>query len=316
MWTTATLDVSLIRPDGVMITPPYASSHADEVSYTAQLGDDESLPSVVYYVTTTVPGPWQLVIRSHNLAPEGIRYITQVFFDTNRTLTLARDVANYQEGDTAIFTATLTVAGVGVSNAAVDAVVARTDGVTETLRYHEVTPGIYVATYTVPSAAGFVAMEVTAAGSDAGGSFIRYASDLWSIAPGGAAIGEEVTEKPVDLNSDGAFDKLLIGVPIEVSRPASYALSAQLTRDGVLIASTAVYSEIVATGVYTLQLEFSGDDIRAAGLNGPFVVSNAMIIDVDFGSAPVDAVEILHITAAYTNSLEKFSRNSGAGRCE
>ncbi len=88
---------------------------------------------------------------------------------------------------------------------------------------------------------------------------------------------------------------------MNVTQPATYTLSARLTKGGVSIATTfiPVYSEILAAGVYTLPLSFDGSEIWATQQDGPYSVADAVLNNISIGSVPVATADTLHTTAAY-----------------
>ena len=287
-WTTGTLDISLMRPDGATIDADFAANNPDEVLMVAGAGAEDALPAMSYYITNTLPGTWQIVVSADATPDIGTRYVNTVLFETARHLSAEADAGAYRPGETATLTATLTSAGVGISNAIVDASITDSGGITESLGMQEVSPGIYVATYTIPNTAGYTMATVSASGIDGSTPFYRDADVLWSVAPGGAAIGDVVSEQAIDIDGDGLYDELRIGLEIDVLRPISATIAAHLTLQGSLIANTATFLAAESSGTYAVQLVFDGDDIRSVGLAGPFTVSNVRLTDIEYGSAPVD----------------------------
>jgi len=246
-----------------------------------------------------VPGDWQLQIVGTDVGSAGAAYVGFVALETSRSLTVSQDNTLYRVGDTATFTATVQGSTGGIAEATVTAALNRPDGITETLTLAEVGGGVYRTNYLVPNTGGRVVMSVLAAGSDGGVPFTRQEERIWTIAPDTAQFSGITTDRGVDADSNGRFESLAVDVRVNVTQPATYTLSARLTQGGVSIASTAVYSEIAAAGVYTLPLSFDGGDIWAAQLNGPYTVADAVLNNISIGSVPVAAVDTLHTTAAY-----------------
>jgi hypothetical protein len=82
----------------------------------------------------------------------------------------------------------------------------------------------------------------------------------------------------LDKNGDGFYDSLLIRVQVEVLVPGTYNLNAQLKdKDGVDITWTSVTKSFGQKGVYFVDAEFSGSDIAAHGIDGPYTVTNVYI---------------------------------------
>lgn len=298
-WSEGSVDFSLARPDGQVVTPAYAAAHPDEVAYTSAAASPEFPPFASYAFTSTLPGQWRLQITGVDVGASPAGYVSFVALESTRTLSVSQDSTLYAVGDTATFTATLQGGNGGIAGAMVTAELNRPDGVTETLTLADVGGGVYRTNCTVPDAGGRVVMSVIATGSDGGIPFTRQTERIWTIAPDTAQFTGAGTDRGIDADGNGRYESLRVDVQVNVTRPATYTLSARLAKGGVAIGSTAVYSEIAAAGVYTLPLSFDGSDIWAAQQDGPYTVANAVLNNISIGSVPVADAETLHTTAAY-----------------
>ncbi|MBX3053390.1 MAG: hypothetical protein KF753_18080 [Caldilineaceae bacterium] len=298
-WSDGIVDFSLLRPDGQAITPAYAAAHPDEVAFTSAASSPEFPAFASYAFTSTLAGDWQLQITGTDVGNSPAGYVGFVAMETARALTVSQDRTLYGVGDTATFTATLQGGAGGIVGATVTASLNRPDGITETLPLADVGGGVYRTNYTVPNAGGRVVMSVIAAGSDTGVPFTRQEERIWTIAPDTAQFTGVAADRGIDGDGNGRFESLRVDVRVNVTQPATYTLSARLAKGGVSIASTAVYSEIAAAGVYTLTLSFDGSDIWAAQQDGPYTVSDAVLNNISIGSVPVASAATLHTTAAY-----------------
>jgi alpha-tubulin suppressor-like RCC1 family protein len=298
-WSDGTVAFTLLRPDGQAVTPAYAAAHPEEVVFTSAIGSPEFPAFASYAFTNTLPGDWQLQIEGTDVGDAGAGYVGFVAMETARSLTVSQDRTLYAVGDTATFTATLQGGSGGITGATVTAALNRPDGITETLTLADVGGGVYRTDYLVPDAGGRVVMSVVATGSDGGVPFTRQEERIWTIAPDTAQFTGVTTDRGIDENGNGRFESLWVNVQVNVTQPATYTLSARLSKGGVSIASTAVYSEIAAAGVYTLPLSFDGSDIWAAQQDGPYSVTDAVLNNISIGSVPVANAETLHTTTAY-----------------
>ena len=154
-WTDGALSFTLTNPSGLVITPAYAATHPAEVSYSSGDATVETPPWASYAFTNTVPGLWTLSIGATSAPPGGASYMASVYMETDLQLAAGADQALYEIGETATFTASLSSTSGGVAGAAVEAIIARSDGVTETIQLADQGNGNYQGTYTVPNAPGF-----------------------------------------------------------------------------------------------------------------------------------------------------------------
>lgn len=85
---------------------------------------------------------------------------------------------------------------------------------------------------------------------------------------------------PVDPNSDGIYEALIVDVEVDISTPGFYTVFGVLTKNGQVIANVPGYqlanftSDVVGDqpGIHTATLQFSGEQIRESGKDGPYAV--------------------------------------------
>jgi hypothetical protein len=309
-WVTGTVRVTLMRPDGQLITPEYAVANPLEVIYNTGTASPAFPPFATYAFTTTMPGAWQMILQAGDVGAAGAGYMGFIAMDTNRILSLSHDAAIYRPGDTATFTATLHSATGGIGGAIVTATLHRPDGIDDTLTLADTGGGVYRTSYVVPDAGGHVAMEVVATGSDGGVPFTRQVEQIWMIAPPAARFAGGISDEGADRNGNGLYDALLVNVSVEIDRPGSYTLAARLTAGNESIASTAASLDVSAPGTYLIQLSFDGSAIREAQANGPYTVADATLADADHGGIPIATAAILHSTLAYTADQFESDRDT------
>lgn len=120
------------------------------------------------------------------------------------------------------------------------------------------------------------ATTVGATGSYATAEFERSAVEL---------VGTPTSEV-FDDDGDSYFDRLVVTVPFDLLYPDTYDFHLQLTEeDGALIAASGYPATTVSAGTYSLPFTFSGDDIRASGVDGEYVARNLLIQGVNYGAS-------------------------------
>lgn len=123
----------------------------------------------------------------------------------------------------------------------------------------------------------------------------------------GAQIGRgnSYSDKGIDSDGDGVYDKLNVNASLIVNQSGIYRVSANLYKDTNLITSTSVNSSY-STGTQTVPLMFDGTVIGLKGLNGPYQVQNVTVQDsndtiLDYNASP-------YTTGLYT--ADQFRLNS------
>lgn len=103
------------------------------------------------------------------------------------------------------------------------------------------------------------------------------------------AFGEP-SYRVADDNGDGTYDRLVVTAPtFDIQFADYYSFGLSLTDAGGKVVASAGYPAfLLQPGVYPgLEFTFDGDDIRAAGHNGPFVVKNLIVQGESLGSSLV-----------------------------
>ena len=298
-WTSDTLKFSLIRPDGQRITPAYTAANSDMAAYTMTNEDSEFLPHAAYAIRDPLPGAWQVQITGTAAVSGTVAYMGFVDVESNLTLSIDQDPDQYSSGTEASFNATVWGENGGIKDASVVALLSRPDGMLDSVTFAEVGEGIYRASYTVPDIAGNVAMRVVATGIEDGIGFSRQVERVWTILPDdrGIVFGE-VQDQGVDIDGNGLFDLLTAQVTVNIPEPATYDLFAELSKNGTRIGSTSVTQQITTTGPSIFELQFEGEKIQTAGLDGQFTIGTVVLVNTDLGYL-VDSEQNLHTTAAY-----------------
>lgn len=301
-WSDGIVDFSLIQPDGQRITPDYAAAHPSQILFTQTLVS-AVLPAIAtYHFTDTLPGEWQLIIHATDLGVPAMGYVAFAALDSPRTLSVSHSAASYTVAETATFTATLQGTSGSIIGATITATLDLPDGSHDLLTFTEIGNGLYRADYVVPHAGGRVAMSINVSGNDNGVVFYRQAEAIWTIIPEVARFTGVASDHGVDQNNDGAFDALQVDIDIEVMSPSIFSVSAALMQGDLLIDTTATDFAATTRGLHTVSLLFDGSDIAQRKLDGPYIVSQATLHDIDIGDVQIARVERLHTTQDYRAS--------------
>ena len=299
-WISDTVGFSLVSPSGQLIDPGYAASHPDEVSYSSVPGSAEFPPSATYAITNTQPGNWTLNFETLGSGSAGTDYLAFVAMESSRVLSFTTSAPLYQMGDIATFTATLDSTTGGISGATVTASLRRSDNVTDTVTFTNVSGGIYTVDYTIPNAPGSTVVILVAEGSDGGVPFTRQIDTLITVASPQIQLAGRYADRieDVDGDGDGIYESLVFEADLTVTQATTVTISANLAKDGHLIAHTGVNTAL-SPGTQTVTLRFSGNDIHDSGLGGPYTVSDLIVVDLSKGAVPAVLASNVWTTAAY-----------------
>lgn len=299
-WTEGEAEVTLQRPDGQVIDPAYALANSSLVTYERVPGSSDFPPSVSYLFNTTLPGEWHIIVHATNVPESGSGFVGFVAEESTRRLDIVQDKTIYHPGDSAVFSARVVNALGGIEGASIVATVSRPDGITETVSFTTIGNGNYQATYPIPDIGGHFILKVVASGQDGDAFFTRQAESIWAVAPSTAIFTDNVSDFGLDEDGDNLYEALIVDVEVNVTRPSTYTLSAKLAKQGESIATTTVYKVVETPGVHTFRLSFDEAHIWSMQQDGPFVISEATLVDVGIGGIPVDSVDVLHTTAHYS----------------
>jgi len=297
-WVTGTLAFTLTQPGGQIITPAYADTHSDVLTYTSGLGDGTTPPFVTYSFTTTVPGLYTVTIAADDVGSDGTDYLTFAALETTRTFSVTINADLYQVGQTAVFTGTLQGLSGGIAGATVQATLICSDDVTETLSFNDLGSGIYTATWAVPDAPGYLQAAFTTVGDDGGTAFTRQVDALLAIAPHAAQLSGTFADQLEDRDGDSFNDTLALDVGVTASQAGTYTLSADLVASGQTAAHAVGYA-VLASGTQMVTLHFDGWDIRRSQIDGPYTVTHVYLVDLGAGGIPAQIADDVWVTAAY-----------------
>jgi formylglycine-generating enzyme required for sulfatase activity/pimeloyl-ACP methyl ester carboxylesterase len=292
-WSTGTVSVRLKNPSGVVIDPAYAAAHSGVVTYTVEA------TAANYYFPNASSGEWKLVLEGTALPAGGSRVMSFAAFESTLIFDSQLDQNWYSPGTTAVLTATLT--GVALNSAQVKARIGRTDGISDTLTLTALGGGVYRGFYSIPDAPGYAEVQWEATGQTTGGiDFQRGANQLFQISPDTIALADSYTEF-AEPRSPGAYfyETLVITAGVTVQSGGLFGLSGDLVDgDGNFIAHTQANAQLSA-GPGAISLHFPGDEIYHAQKNGPYTLTNLLLLDENNATLFVAQAQQVYSTAAY-----------------
>ena len=284
-----------------MFTPTVAISNTN-ADYGKLIIGDSGLATYIF--TNTLTGEWVYTVTAAS-GPYPIPFDLYVIPDS--PLALRASVPEWQPfGAPVVITASLFYSTTPVSGAIVQAHVTRPDGGEGSVPLLDdglppddaVGDGIYSGTYTDTTEGGFYYVLVEANGTYASQTFHRTAQTVFPVAADSATLSGDYADQPKDDNKDGLYEYLDVDVGVNATQLGDFTLAAVLQGGGeqyIDLANAAVYS---STGAMTLTLRFDGQAIRASGLDGPYTITQVLLLD-DAQLLKLDAADNAWITAAY-----------------
>lgn len=303
-WPYDNLVLTLTDPAGNVWTPETAEGdpNADYLEMTV-------LSNVTAYVfTDTITGTWSYTITAGALSTEMPYRL--VALPEREIMATAVATAWQPAGQPITITSTVQLADatplLGVS---LEAHISRPDGVVDVLSLFDdgahqdgaANDGVYGNSYSTALHGRYVA-TVRANGTYEGQAYTRTADTLFTLAPHSAALSGQYSEQPQDDDGDGFYDWLDMTAGLAVNTDGTYQLAADLmTLEGEFVAHALAQADLAA-GSAQLTLSFSGQAIAASGQDGPYWVSNVLLVDTDRGTVVVDRAENVYQTAAYDHT--------------
>jgi hypothetical protein len=281
------------EPFSLTIQAPTGLLHdAASVSATPNLGSwftvsptQESFGLQIASLLSPTAGIYTATIFAGYAPISPTAYALGIDLLSRRVLSLTTDQQAYVQGGTALVTATLSADGVPITGSQVTAEVTLPGRITDTLALSETAGGAYVATYTVPSVAGFLTMRVFASGQSVGMPYERVADAPLTILPSGVMLTGAYADTATDVDLDGMYDQVRVGIGLSTTLPGSYLISADLTYP--VSGSLRAYVSATLSGANVVTLPFDVKHLVTVAYSGPFTLSNILIGPADVPALPV-----------------------------
>lgn len=292
-WTTGTLLMTLVSPTGVMVDPAYAASHPAVVTYEIEDG------WATYSFPSAPAGQWQVRLQGVDVPPAGTAYATLAVFESTLRLSGGADQLWYRPGATAVLTASLSAA---TQSASVVAEVLLSNGSSSsTVNLAPLGGGRYRGSYVVPDVPGYAEVRFQGQGTLAGGgSFERSHSALLQISPSTASLSNSYNDIPVPRWPGAAvYAALNVTAGVNVTVAGDYSLSGNLVDAAGNQVAHALKIAALPTGARTFTLRFDGDDIYRSGRNGPYTLTDVLLVDNDGAALVLQQAQAVYVTRPY-----------------
>jgi pimeloyl-ACP methyl ester carboxylesterase len=291
-WLTGTVNFALQTPEGVLIDPAYAITNPGFVTYTTSTG------TAVYEFPSASAGSWKLILSGASLPPAGTNVVSFAAFSSDLQISGGAERFWYSVNDIAIITATLQ--GAILDNAWVTATLTYVDDTFTVLPLKPAGNGLFRAELLVPAKSGYADVVISATGNALSQRFERSINTAFQIAPNTISLTNNFTETPQPHSPESSlYASLDISVGVNVVVSGTYGLAADLVdSQGRTVAHSMVIKGL-PIGFGSLPLIFGGNDIFAAGLNGPYILTNLLLTDQTGNTLIVDQADNLYTTAEY-----------------
>jgi pimeloyl-ACP methyl ester carboxylesterase len=313
--------LSLVDPIGQVIDPAYVASISDvpndpsgEVTSVIPVDAvtyDSAPGTAQYYFPNARPGTWQVVVTGgSDLPPGGGTFSTGVTFDSKFTAQFAASASFLAPGSTASFTVQLP-ASPAVTSAAVTMAVSLPDGTTAPLTASG-GAGSYTASFAVPNNSGYARVTWSIVGQRSDGiGFERGGYQDLQITSSQLTWSGVTGESTVPRSNDASLAQALV---LQARVTSAFAgageISADLVNPGGTVVARVAQPVALAAGAHTVALTFSGDDIYASALDGPYTLTNVNVMDTRAATILGASVTGAYTTAAYRAA--QFAPSHGA----
>lgn len=291
-WGAGTPAIELIAPNGEVITKENIANFPN-ISYDA--GDS----SVIYTLSNIESGIWKLVVHGNNIPSEGVLISTFATFETEAVFAADTVRPWYKPGERATITATI---GTTPFTSTVATHIRYTDGTTQTVEMVEAKSGSYQADITVPGKVGYAKVNMVIQGVATNSiPFEREEIFLFQISPNGLSLSGSYDDNGLVYQPNPSYyEALLVTTTVNAVYSGNVALSAKLIdKNGSFVAHTNRFTAI-ATGSNEIVLKFDGRDIYKSQLDGPYTVTDVLLVDSTDGLLPVEEANNVHVTQPYS----------------
>jgi Tol biopolymer transport system component len=301
-WTTGDVSLSLLDPNGTLIdaTTAPANPNVDYLSLDTGFG-----LMATYLITNTVNGVWQYTISANGAAPAAA-YRLVVLPPT--PIAVSPSLPQWLPNDTpVVITATVAYSeATPVIGGAVAAQIIRPGGTIDMISLYDdgnhhdgqANDGVFGGVYAQTADGGVYGLLVTATGVYDSEAYTRTATAYFTIAPAGATLSGAYSDQGVDETGNGVYEWLEVSAQIAVTEAATYTLSADLYAGETFIthARQQVY---LNHGQQTIAILFDGAAIFEKGLDGPYTIRNALLLEESPLTLLIETADNVHVTQAY-----------------
>ncbi len=266
------LTVTLSDPNGMIFRSEDMLKHPENVYF-------ENTPDgVLYIIKNPSAGVWEIRIHGENtIGADKIQYTAYATFESTVSLQASLNKTIFRRDEDASITATIT-GETGWVNGTVT--IRYGDDTTDTTDMNALGGTTYGADIPLMNIPGTAVADVIARGVDIDGvSFERTTQLHFQISPPGISFGDEYSDVAIPLiNEPGRNDGVEVSVGVVSDRNESAVLSADLAdTNGNLVAHSIINASLTA-GENQLTIRFDGDDIYRSHEDGPFMLTNLILV--------------------------------------
>jgi WD40 repeat protein len=309
-WEQGTTRFSLVDPTGKVIDPAYAASIQGDPNDPENVETTEPDPDVVlysaeathavYYFPKARPGTWQLVYEGGADVPAaGTTFTTAASFDSPLRATFSSDRDFYDPGATALLRVSFSEP---VLHADVQVTLRRAGGTTETVYLPRLQGDAYAASYALPQASGYVALDWSVSGQRSDGTaFERGGREYIQLHSQALRLERGHTDRAIPRTDAPGLNSALAVTLKVLSDYAGGKLGvyAELTAaDGTVVARTHT-SVLAQAGQNAVELRFRAEDLYLSKADGPYTLRNVRLLDERDAPLLSQEVVLAHTTQAY-----------------
>lgn len=319
--------ITLILPSGIEINASNATAQGfsytiiPEGAFTNTLIPSALATSgthtLIQLPPSSPPGTYQVKVNASTVTSDTL-IIASYFSSSSVRAGLLTDSPLYRLGDTVLlvgilFDGSTPVAPLGTTVTASigDPSDAATPPIQITLQdsgTFDAAPGdgIYTGTHTASQAGRFSAAMQATGISGSGVTFSRTASTTFRVLRPLASF-DSFSDVGVDDNSNGAIDRVVVTANVNVQTAGRYQFGVSLEANNAAQIKASTIATLSAGGAQQVAVSFSATEVFGLGVNGPYVMKDAVLTYQDDPDTPVvDFRENAGNTSAYLlSSLDR-----------
>lgn len=307
-WDQGNLELSLLDPVGTTIDPSYADT-SPTVDFTA-FEPDMMFNYNMYAIEDGIAGTWTLTVTADYTESMDVSFSTFAMLEPTLDLEASTDKTLYDLNEPVAVTATVSYGFSGLAGANVEALIGRPDLVTATLTLHDdgahadglADDGTYGNAYANTDVGGPYALFVTAEGMLDSVSYARADEVQIQVSPETGQLAGSYSDYPEDADSNGRYEYLATEVGIDVHSPGDFLVSGILLGPGDEEIASTVHPISLSMGTQTALLRFDGDLIYWSGLDGPYTLTQVLLMDNAGLPIKLDGAHDAWITPAYEHA--------------
>ncbi len=297
-WDHDVLQLSLVAPDGTVITPN--GQNVVVTSTVAITGGG----IIEYDLQSAAPGTWTAIITNTGTLGQASDFALSTSFVSPLTLT-PLTVPLYQATAPSTAAVSLLNSGAPIVGATVTATAILSGTQPVTISLSDQGNGIYTGSFGALTP-GRYAVFLTATGQ-ANPVFAVTGFTTIDVSPGNASLGGQYSEG-ITTDKLGLISALAITPTIDVASNGVYSLKGELTdQAGNVVAVAATQASLFPGQGQPLALTFDGYPIATSGTDGPYQLRNLTLSDNSSGSVLIDDQTRLAYTTQYY-SAGQFTR--------